>query len=393
MKKQHVNVGTIGHVDHGKTTLTSAITAVQAARFGGRAMAFDEIDRAPEERERGITIQATHVEYESETRHYTHVDCPGHADYVKNMIAGAAQMDGAILLLDASQGPQPQTREHVLLASQVGVSHLVVFVNKCDVADPELVELVELETADLASARGYRGVPFVRGSALLAMKAAFAGRFDDPAISCIRELVTAMDRYVPVPARDLSAPFSMPIEGVHGVPGRGTVVTGRVARGTLVVGAEVEIVGLAASDRPRSFVVTGIQEFHEDVAAAEAGRNVGLLLRGLDRGSVVRGQTVAAPGSVLPRLSGAAELFSLTAAEGGRSGPFGVGYMPQFYFGTCSVTGRITGVSSDDALVRPGERCTVAFELGKLVAMEVGVRFAVREGGRTVGAGLVTAVA
>ena len=385
--KPHVNVGTIGHVDHGKTTLTAALTQVTALLYGGRARRFDEIDNAPEERERGITINASHVEYESEVRHYAHIDCPGHADYVKNMITGASQMDGAILLVDGSQGIAPQTREHVVLARQVGVSHLVVFVNKVDVADPELLELVELEVREMLAHYGYTNVALVRGSALQALRAAERAEREDPFLLGIAELVRALDEHVPVPERDLSSPFLMPIEGVCTIAGRGTVVTGRIERGVLRLQQEVELVG--RSDDARVVVVTGIQEFHRDVPEAVAGHNVGLLLRGVGRGEVVRGQTLIARGSVTAHRAGSAEIFLLSASEGGRKTLCGTGYTPQFYFGASDVPGKLI---LRDRLLGPGERAEVEFELGHAVALEAGMRFAMREGGRTVGAGIVSRV-
>ncbi|MEM7263759.1 MAG: elongation factor Tu [Planctomycetota bacterium] len=389
--KTHVNVGTIGHVDHGKTTLTAALTAIQAARHGGKAVPFHLIDNAAEERDRGITINVSHVQYESGSRRYAHIDCPGHADFVKNMITGASQMDGAVLLVDGSQGPQAQTREHILLARQVGVSHMVVFVNKCDVADAELLELVELEVQDLLATHGFENSPVVRGSALLALKAAEDGRFGDEATQCIDELIQAMDESIPVPERDLDAPFLMPVENVYSIPGRGTVVTGRIERGVVRVGEPVEILGLAPDGEPTpKVVVTGTQAFHTSVEEAAAGMNVGLLLRGVKKNDVVRGQIIAAPGSIVPRANGNAELFTLSAAEGGRPTSFQAGYRPQFFFGTTDVTGTI--VETDPAIVSPGERSTIRFELQKPVGVEVGMRFAVREGGRTVGAGVVTSV-
>jgi len=390
MGKLHVNVGTIGHVDHGKTTLTAAITKVMAAQNGGRALDCAQIDSAPEERLRGITINLAHVEYQSATRHYAHVDCPGHADFVKNMITGASQMDGAILLVDGSQGPQPQTREHVLLAREVGVQHLVVFVNKTDVADPELLELVVLETQELLAARGYGQAPVVLGSALRALQAVDAGAPLSPETACIRALVAALDRHIPDPARDFEAPFLMPIEDVHTIGGRGTVVTGRVQRGVLPVGASVEVVGLDDGDRPRAVVVTGIQSFHRDVPEARAGASVGLLLRGVKREEVVRGQVVTIPGVVKPHASGEAELYILSAAEGGRHTPFSTGYTPQFFFGATDVTGTLA--VPDDGLVEPGGRAHVGFRLGRPTGIEPGMRFALREGGRTIGAGIVTGV-
>jgi elongation factor Tu len=390
MGKLHMNVGTIGHVDHGKTTLTAAITKVMAALHGGRALDCAEIDSAPEERIRGITINLAHVEYESATRHYAHIDCPGHADFVKNMITGASQMDGAILLVDGSQGPQPQTREHVLLARQVGIEHVVVFVNKTDVADPELLELVVLETQELLAARGYGQAPVVLGSALRALEAAGRGAPLAPETECIRALVEALDRHIPDPVRDFEAPFLMPIEDVHTSQGRGTVVTGRVQRGVLPAGAAVEIVGLHDGDRPRVVVVTEIQSFHREVAAARAGASVGMLLRGVKREEVVRGQVVTIPGVVKPHLRGEAELYVLTAAEGGRHTPFATGYTPQFFFGATDVTGSVT--VPDDGVVEPGARALVRFELGRPTGIEPGMRFALREGGRTIGAGVVTVV-
>ena len=383
--KKHVNVGTIGHVDHGKTTLTAALTQVMAKRHGGTGLAFDEIDRAPEEKARGITITIKHVEYESATRHYAHIDCPGHADYVKNMITGASQMDGAVLLVDGSQGPQPQTVEHVLLARQVGVQHLVVFVNKVDVADPELLALVEMETAELLEKHGYHGVPFVKGSALLALKAAQADRMDDPAVACIDALVAALDTHVPDPVRDYGSAFLMPVEDVFVIGGRGTVVTGRVQRGVLRPGATVELVGMSEA---REVVVTSIEAFHRLVDEARAGENVGLLLRGVKREEVARGMLVSAVGAIQAHAEGTAELYVLSEKEGGRHTPFGAGYKPQFFFGTTDVT----GIIEVDGHVDPGSRVQVGFKLHRAVGVESGMRFALREGGRTVGAGVVTGV-
>ncbi|MDB4278606.1 elongation factor Tu [Deltaproteobacteria bacterium] len=389
--KPHVNVGTIGHVDHGKTTLTAAITAIQAHRVGGEAVAFDQIDKAKEERERGITINTAHVEYESETRHYAHIDCPGHADYIKNMITGASQMDAGILLVDGSQGPQKQTVEHILLARQVNVEHLIVFVNKCDVADPELLELVQMEVEEQLAAYQYEDVPFVFGSALTALDAAKAGDFDNEATECIGKLIDAMDANVPVPERDFTAPFMMPVEGVVTIPGRGTVVTGRVERGTAKVGDEIEIVGLMGEeDKARKVVITGTQAFHKDIPEARAGMNVGMLLRGVKRDEVERGQIIAVPGSIQPHSKAVAEFYCLTTEEGGRKKAFGSGYRPQFFFGTTDVTGSID--VGEVGMVNPGDRATVEINLGKPVGMEPGVRFAVREGGRTIGAGIVTTV-
>ncbi|HEY7372414.1 MAG TPA: elongation factor Tu [Polyangia bacterium] len=390
MGKLHVNVGTIGHVDHGKTTLTAAITKVMAGLHGGRALDCAQIDSAPEERIRGITINLAHVEYESATRHYAHIDCPGHADFVKNMITGASQMDGAILLVDGSQGPQLQTREHALLARQVGIEHVVMFVNKTDVADRELLDLVVLETQELLAAQGYAGVPVVMGSALRALEAASGGDVSGPETACIRALVDALDRHIPEPTRDFDGPFLMPIEDVHTIEGRGTVVTGRVQRGVLPVGASVEVVGLADGEHPRAVVVTGIQSFHRNVPEARAGASVGLLLRGVKRAEVVRGQVITLPGVVKPHQRGEAELYVLTAAEGGRHTAFATGYTPQFFFGATDVTGSLT--VPGDGIVEPGARARVTFLLGRPTGIEPGMRFALREGGRTIGAGVVTVV-
>jgi len=375
--KPHLNCGTIGHVDHGKTTLTAALTRVCAAHFGSKARAFDEIDNAPEERERGITINAAHVEYETAGRHYAHIDCPGHADYIKNMITGASQMDAAILLVDGSQGPQPQTREHILLARQVGVRQMVVFLNKVDVADPEMLELVELEVTEMLESQGFRGVPFVRGSALKALQG------EDE--SSILALLVELDR-MEVPERDVTGPFLMPIEGVCTIPGRGTVVTGRVERGTLTVGATIQVVG-RVDGSPLVAVVTGIQMFHKNIPEARAGLNVGMLLRGVDREQVERGQVVILPDSMRPHLSGRAEIFTLTEKEGGRRTGFGTGYSPQFFFGACDATAVLD--VGDIGVVTPGDRATVQFKLGKPIAFEPGMKFAIREGGKTVGAGVV----
>jgi elongation factor Tu len=388
MGKVHMNVGTIGHVDHGKTTLTSAITKVMAAVHGGRGKALEEIDSSPEERMRGITINLAHVEYESDSRHYAHVDCPGHADYVKNMITGASQMDAAILLVDGSQGPEHQTREHVLLARQVGVEHVVVFVNKIDVADAELVELVVLETEELLRAQGYAGVRVVKGSALAALRAVDEGAPGDARTLCIRELVAALDA-LPDPTRDFAAPFLMPIEDIFTIEGRGTVVTGRVDRGVLPLGATVEIVGLHDGASARTAVVTGIQSFHRDRKDARAGESVGLLLRGVPRDDVERGQIVTVPGAVRPHAVGDAEIYVLSAAEGGRHTPFQSGYRPQFFFGATDVTGTLE-LSSESG--SPGERMRIHFALDREIGLEPGMRFALREGKRTVGAGIVTAV-
>ena len=390
--KTHVNVGTIGHVDHGKTTLTSAISLVQAARLGGTGLSFEQIDRAPEERARGITINTAHVAYESEARHYAHIDCPGHADYVKNMITGASQMDGAILLVDATQGAAKQTVEHVLLARQVGVRHIVVFVNKTDMLAPEdrddMLALIQLETSELLAAHGYAGTPFVFGSALRAAEAARRGDLSDVDVQAIVALVSALDRHVPDPIRNYGGPFLMPIEGVHTIPGRGTVVTGRIERGVVKVGDAVEIVGL---DQQGQVIVTGTQAFHRDVPEARAGMNVGLLLRGLKRDDVERGQVLSAPGAIRALTRGKAQILVLTKEEGGRHTPFGGGYAPVFFFGATNVTGVIR--LDEGQLVAPGDRAEIGFDLDRPVGIEPGVRFALREGGRTVGAGVVTSVA
>lgn len=385
MNKIHVNVGTIGHVDHGKTTLTAALLAVQSAAGLAKPKAYAEIAKGGTVRDetKTVTIAISHVEYESDERHYAHIDCPGHADYIKNMITGAAQMDGAVLLVDGSQGMQPQTREHILLARQVGVERVVVFVNKVDVADPELLELVVLETREALDAQGYRDAPVVMGSALRALR--------DPVTegACIRELVSTMDRHFPDPVRDETGPFLMPIEGVHTIPGRGTVVTGRVSRGVLPVNGTVEIVGLVGEDeRPRQVVVTGIQMFHEDRKEARAGENCGLLLRGVGRDEVVRGQVLVGPGSVRPRTKATAKLFVIPKDEGGRHTPIFPGYRPQFFFGTTDVTGTIADLGDRD-VVAPGSHAEVSIELEKPVGLEPGMRFAIREGSKTVGAGVV----
>jgi elongation factor Tu len=391
--KTHVNVGTIGHVDHGKTTLTSAITQVQAARLGGKALSFDQIDKAPEEKARGITINTAHVEYESEGRHYAHIDCPGHADYVKNMIIGASQMDGAILLVDGTKGAAKQTIEHILLARQVGVRHMVVFVNKMDMlAEGErddMKALIELEMRGLLASQGYENVPFVFGAALKAAEAVGRGDLADPWVEAIVDLVKALDEHIPDPVRDFAGPFLMPIEGVHTISGRGTVVSGRVERGVLKVGDKVEVVGL--DNQGAEVVVTGTQSFHKDVPEARAGMNVGLLLRGLKRDDVERGQILSAPGAIKAHAKGRAQIFVLTKAEGGRHTPFASGYQPQFFFGATDVTGVIN--VDAEGLIAPGDQAEIGFELKKPVGIEKGIRFAIREGGKTVGAGLVTEVA
>ncbi len=391
--KLNVNVGTIGHVDHGKTTLTSALTQIQAARLGGQALSFDQIDKAPEEKARGITINTSHVEYESETRTYAHIDCPGHADYVKNMITGASQMDGAILLIDGTEGAAKQTIEHILLARQVNVANMVVFVNKMDMLSDaervEMAELIELETGALLEAQGYENTPFIFGSALQAFEAALRENMDAPEVACVKDLVDAMDRHFPDPVRDYDSPFLRPIEGVHTRPGRGTVVSGRVERGVISVGQPVEVIGL--SNDGAELVVTGTQAFRKDVAEAKAGMNVGLLLRGLKRDEVQRGQILSAPGVIQPFQKGRAEIFVLTAEEGGRHTAFSTGYSPQFFFGVTDITGVIE--VAEDLPVTPGSQAEVGFVLHKPVGIEKGIRFALREGGKTVGAGIVTDVA
>jgi elongation factor Tu len=382
-----INVGTIGHVDHGKTTLTAALTHVAAAKFGGKALDFAQIDRGAEERARGITITIKHVQYRTQARSYAHIDCPGHADYVKNMIVGASQMDGAILLVDGSVGPQPQTREHVLLARQVGVKHLVVFINKVDVADADLLELVELETRELLEKNGYRDAAVVRGSALRALEAVKRGGLGE-ATRCIEDLLLALDTNVPEPSRDLTAPFLMPVEDVFTIEGRGTVATGRVQRGVLALNSTVELVGVTTG--LDTTVVTGIEAFHQARTEARAGDNVGLLLRGVGRDDLARGQLIAAPGSIAPHRAGQAELFTLTAKEGGRHTPFSTGYMPQFFFGATDVTGTVELRGAE--AVMPGDHVVVDFTLRRAVGIEAGMRFAMREGGRTVGAGIITRV-
>ena len=388
--KPHVNVGTIGHVDHGKTTLTAAITKVLGLKGEAEFRAFDSIDNAPEERARGITIAIAHVEYETDNRHYAHVDCPGHADYIKNMITGAAQMDGAILVVAAPDGPMPQTREHILLARQVEVPAIVVYLNKVDMMeDEELLELVELELRELLSSYEFPGddLPIVRGSAL----AALASESEDPEAAeyeSIHELMTAVDEYIPQPARALDQPFLMPIEDVFGIKGRGTVVTGRIERGRVHVGEEVEIVGL---EETRKTVVTGVEMFKKLLDEGEAGDNVGCLLRGVDREDVQRGQVLALPGSINPHTRFEAQVYVLSKDEGGRHTPFFNGYRPQFYVRTTDVTGSI-GLPEGTEMVMPGDNVTMKVELIQPVAVEEGLRFAIREGGRTVGAGVVTKV-
>ncbi|MEF3303368.1 elongation factor Tu [Paenibacillus sp. GYB003] len=385
--KPHVNIGTIGHVDHGKTTLTAAITTVLAKKYGGSAVAFDQIDKAPEERERGITISTAHVEYETPNRHYAHVDCPGHADYVKNMITGAAQMDGAILVVSAADGPMPQTREHILLSRQVGVPYIVVFLNKCDmVEDEELLELVEMEVRDLLNEYEFPGddTPIIRGSAREALQ-----NPDGEWANKIVELFEQVDNYIPTPERDTDKPFLMPVEDVFTITGRGTVATGRVERGTVKVGDEIEIVGLA--EETRKSVVTGVEMFRKLLDSAQAGDNIGALLRGVDRKDIERGQVLAKPGSVKPHTNFTAQVYVLTKEEGGRHKPFFTGYRPQFYFRTTDVTG-IINLPEGTEMVMPGDNITVTVELISPIAIEEGTRFAIREGGRTVGAGAVATI-
>ena len=388
--KPHVNVGTIGHVDHGKTTTTAAITAYLAHKGFAQARKFEEIDNAPEERERGITINTSHVEYETENRHYAHVDCPGHADYVKNMITGAAQMDGAILVVSAADGPMPQTREHILLARQVGVPAIVVWLNKADmVDDPELLELVEMEVRDLLSQYEFPGdeVPVVVGSGLKALEELEAGQ---PGEWCakIDELMQAVDEYIPTPERDVDKPFLMPVEDVFTITGRGTVATGRVERGTIKVGDEVEIVGIRET---RKTVATGVEMFRKLLDQAQAGDNIGVLLRGIDRDDIERGQVLAKPGTIKPHTKFEGEVYVLSKEEGGRHTPFFSGYRPQFYFRTTDVTGVVT-LPEGTEMVMPGDNVTITAELISPIAMEEGLRFAIREGGRTVGAGVVTKI-
>ena len=386
--KPHVNVGTIGHVDHGKTTLTAAITEVQSKRNLADYVPFDSIDKAPEERERGITIATAHIEYQSEARHYAHVDCPGHADYVKNMITGAAQMDGAVLVVSAADGPMPQTREHVLLARQVNVPYIVVYMSKVDmVDDPELLELVELEVRDLLNSYEFPGddIPVIKGNCLGALE---SGEPGTDATKSIDELLEALDSYIPVPERDVDKPFLMPVEDVFSITGRGTVGTGRIERGRIKVGEEVELVGFGAN---RKTVVTGVEMFRKLLDEGEAGDNVGLLLRGVDKDEIERGMVLAKPGSVTPHTKFDAEVYVLTKDEGGRHTPFFKGYRPQFYFRTTDVTGSVE-LPGGVEMVMPGDNTKMAIELITPIAMEEGLRFAIREGGRTVGAGVVTTI-
>jgi elongation factor Tu len=383
--KPHVNVGTIGHIDHGKTTLTAAITTVLAEKIGGQARSFDEIDNAPEEKERGITIATSHVEYETENRHYAHVDCPGHADYVKNMITGAAQMDGAILVVSAADGPMPQTREHILLARQVGVPYIVVFLNKVDmVDDEELLELVEVEVRDLLSEYEFPGddIPFVKGSALKALEG------DEDAKQAIYELADHLDTYIPEPQRDLDKPFLMPVEDVFSITGRGTVATGRIEQGVIHTGDTVEIVGIKDTT---TTVVTGVEMFRKILDEGQAGDNVGCLLRGTKREEIERGQVLCKPGSITPHTHFKAEVYVLKKEEGGRHTPFFTGYRPQFYFRTTDVTG-VAKLPEGVEMVMPGDNVQMEIELIQPIAMDQGLRFAIREGGRTVGSGVVTEV-
>ena len=386
--KPHVNVGTIGHVDHGKTTLTAAITTIQAAKGLANKVAFDQIDKAPEERERGITIATAHVEYESAARHYAHVDCPGHADYVKNMITGAAQMDGAILVVSAADGPMPQTREHILLARQVNVPYIIVFMNKVDmVDDPELLDLVELEVRELLSAYNFPGdeTPIIKGSALKALE---SGDPNSEWGQKIGELMEALDSYIPIPKRDVEKPFLMPVEDVFSISGRGTVATGRIERGVIKVSEEVQLVGFNAEKKT---VITGVEMFRKLLDSGEAGDNVGLLLRGVDKAEIERGMVLAKPGTITPHTKFTAEVYVLTKEEGGRHTPFFKGYRPQFYFRTTDVTGSVE-LPEGMEMVMPGDNVQMTIELITPIAMDEGLRFAIREGGRTVGAGVVAKI-
>jgi len=385
--KPHVNIGTIGHIDHGKTTLTAAITQVLATKGWAKKTEFSEIDKAPEEKERGITIATAHVEYESKKRHYAHVDCPGHADYIKNMITGAAQMDGAILVVGADDGPMPQTREHILLARQVGVPAIVVFLNKCDmVDDPELIELVDMELRELLNKYEFPGddIPIIQGSALKALE----NPTDAAAAKCIWDLMDAVDEFIPEPPRDIDKPFLMPVEDVFSISGRGTVATGRIERGKVKVGEEVAIVGIRATQKT---TVTGVEMFRKILDHGQAGDNVGILLRGTKRDDIERGQVLAAPGSITPHVKFKAECYILSKEEGGRHTPFFNGYRPQFYFRTTDVTGVVT-LPEGVEMVMPGDNVTIEGVLITPIAMEAGLRFAIREGGRTVGAGVINEI-
>ncbi len=380
--KPHINVGTIGHVDHGKTTLTAAISMYCAAKQGGKIMNYDDIDNAPEEKARGITINTRHIEYETDNRHYAHVDCPGHADYIKNMITGAAQMDGAVILVAADSGPEPQTREHILLARQVGVPKLIVFLNKMDLADPELVELVEVEVQELLESYDFDSeCPIIKGSAFEAM----SNPGDEEKTKCIVELLDAMDSYFPLPERAVDKPFLMPVEDVFSIQGRGTVVTGRVERGVIKVGEEVEIVGVRETQKT---TCTGVEMFNKLLDQGEAGDNIGALLRGIDKKEVERGQVLAKPGTITPHTKFKGAIYCLTKDEGGRHNPFFTGYRPQFYFRTTDITGTVT-LPADKQMVMPGDNTEIDVELIYPIAMEKGLRFAIREGGRTVASGQV----
>ena len=389
--KPHVNIGTIGHVDHGKTTLTAAITMVLAAKGQAQKMRYDEIDKSPEEKARGITINTSHVEYETDKRHYAHVDCPGHADYVKNMITGAAQMDGAILVVAATDGPMPQTKEHILLARQVGVPYIVVFLNKIDqVDDAELVDLVEMEVRDLLSSYGFDGdnTPVIRGSALKALEAVSAGNVDAPECKCIYELMDAVDSFIPDPVRDTDKPFLMPVEDVFSITGRGTVATGRVERGVVRLNEEVELVGIKPT---RKVVITGIEMFRKSLDEARSGDNAGLLLRGIQRNEIERGQVLAKPGTITPHTKFKAEVYVLKKEEGGRHTAFFNGYRPQFFVRTTDITGSIK-LPAGVEMVMPGDNVSMEIELIHPIAIEKGMRFAIREGGRTVGSGVVSEI-
>ena len=385
--KPHINVGTIGHVDHGKTTLTAAITSYLSQKTGGQAKKYDDIDNAPEERARGITINTAHVEYETDKRHYAHVDCPGHADYIKNMVTGAAQMDGAILVVSAVDGPMPQTREHILLARQVGVPYIVVYLNKCDmVKDPELIELVELEVRELLDKYEFPGdtTPIIRGSALKALE----GENSELGTQSIDKLMDAVDSYIPEPTRDVDKPFLLPVEDIFSISGRGTVATGKIERGTIKIGTEVDIVGLGKNKKT---TVTGIEMFKKQLESGQAGDNAGLLLRGIDKTGIERGQVIAAVGSITPHRKFEAEIYVLSKEEGGRHTPFFSNYRPQFYFRTTDVTGSIE-LPAGKEMIMPGDNAKLTVTLITEIAMEEGVRFAIREGGKTVGAGVVSKI-
>ena len=388
--KPHVNIGTIGHVDHGKTSLTAAITKVLAMEGSAQYTAYDSIDKAPEEKARGITINTAHVENQTKARHYAHVTCPGHADYIKNMITGAAQMDGAILVVSAADGPMPQTREHILLARQVGVPSIVVFLNKCDMADPELIELTEMEVRDLLNTYEFPGddTPVIQGSALDVLECTSTDP-SDPKYACIHELMDAVDAFIPTPARPIDQPFAMAVEDVFTITGRGTVATGRVERGIVKVGDPVEIVGL--QDKPRATVVTGVEMFRKLLDQAQAGDNVGVLLRGIQRKEVERGQLIAKPGSIKPHTHFTGQVYVLTQAEGGRHKPFFTGYRPQFYFRTTDVTG-VAELPEGVEMCMPGDHVTITVKLITPIAMEVGLKFAIREGGKTVGSGTISTI-